>query len=402
MRVPSILALATLACIALAPVTSAWEGTCQAPLLATQGSHPNSVIEHYHIDMGIFAHDEDWWLLTVPPGSAATASLVTTPFYYVTAGVYDATSSPCGGALVENYAAGSTFTRYNTTSQPTSYLINVHAGPGLYQSYSLDVNITSIVGCASGGSIDALEPNSFGAARRVTPGLYASLGCDSLESDEYSVRVPSGCLITATTNFVNALGDLDLDLIVPNSTFSSAGTGDVETVGWLSTSSTAVDARIRVHTTVPTFPNVICNQYSLLIRVENPALGTSECTANPNSTGLAASLRAYGSSSLAANNLSFAADGLPATTSCLLFCGPGTAQLPFGGGFLCVSAPRTRIVTRIASASGTADLNVDATASGLQSILAPGVTHHFQALYRDASQTPAFNLTDAYSVTSTP
>lgn len=401
MRVFLLLAHATLACIALAPVTSAREGTCQAPLLATQGSHPNSVIEHYHIDMGIFVHDEDWWLLTVPPGSAATASLLPLPNYVVTAWVYDTVPSLCVGPLITSMAGGSTLTKYNTSTQPISYLINVHAGPGLYQNYSLDVNIASIVGCAGGGTVDALEPNSFGVPRLVTPGLYVNLGCDSLEADEYSVRVPPGSQITATTNFVNALGDLDLELLSPGGTLVSAGATDFETVSWLSTSTTPVDARIRVHTKPPTFPNVICNQYSLLVSIENPAIGTSECTANPNSSGLAASLRGYGSRSLTANNLAFAADGMPAGTSCRLFCGPGTAQIPFGGGFLCVSTPRTRIVTRLASSTGAANLPVDATASGL-SILAPGVTHHFQALYRDTALPPGFNLTDAYSVTSTP
>lgn len=401
MRVPSILALATLACIALAPVTSAWEGTCQAPLLATQGSHPNSVIEHYHIDMGIFAHDEDWWLLTVPPNHAATATLTTNGFNSVMGYVYASDPLVCPGTWVMTMNFGSTFTPANTTGQDVGYLINVHAAAGLWNAYSLDVQLQPTQGCGAGFS-DSFEPNSPVAPRTLTSGAYGPMSCASDDADGFGVRVPPGSTLTVQTSFQNALGDLDLFLVGPMGEMSVTGTEDVETITWTSNLSSSTTPIVKVQSKASPLPVFACNRYVLDVRVDSPNVGTIECDSTRNSSGLAASMRGYGSRSVALNTLNMAADGMPGGAPCVLFTGTTATQSPFGVGFMCVAAPRIRLFQSTASATGSANLRADLQVPSLQGLAVAGSTLHFQALYRDLALPGGFNLTDAFAVTCLP
>ena len=127
---------------------------------------------------------------------------------------------------------------------------------------------------------------------------------------------------------------------------------------------------------------------------------TSYCpaTANSFSTG-GASLTAYGSTSVAANNLSLQATGIPPGRSAALFMGPQQASLPFGNGTLCVGGGIVRLPILISNAQGGAQQYLNQSSSQLSGLLTAGSTWNMQFVYRDPSMGPAgYNASNALQV----
>jgi len=133
----------------------------------------------------------------------------------------------------------------------------------------------------------------------------------------------------------------------------------------------------------------------------NNGVGPVGCA---NSTGVGARLRPTGgSASIAANDLVFTADGLPAMPSVLLFQGTaqqnGGAGVSFGDGKRCAGGSVVRLGTTQASGG------VATWGPGLQhGITSPGI-RTFQGWYRNAAAfcTPStFNLTNGYEVAFVP
>jgi len=123
------------------------------------------------------------------------------------------------------------------------------------------------------------------------------------------------------------------------------------------------------------------------------------CTAAPNSvTERGALIEASGSSSLAANDLQLAVDGLPDDEFGMFFYGPMQSFAPFGDGRLCVGS-QIRILPPVKSSStGTVshwlDYDSPPANSGIGQIL-PGSTWYFQYWYRDpANGGTGFNTTN--------
>ena len=142
-----------------------------------------------------------------------------------------------------------------------------------------------------------------------------------------------------------------------------------------------------------------------------PAIGTSYCTAVPNSTGAPAVIGAFGSVGVAANDVTLTCSGLPTNTFGYflsgtargLVSGPGGSQ-----GTLCLGGSVGRF-SRTAlqeiqnsGATGEFSLVIDLTnmptALGSE-VLVPGDTRTFQCWYRDANPTVTSNFSDAVEVT---
>jgi hypothetical protein len=82
----------------------------------------------------------------------------------------------------------------------------------------------------------------------------------------------------------------------------------------------------------------------------------------------------------------------------IFFFGPGQQQVPFGNGFICVTAPIVRIIPDAVASGNMATRQVDLPTFG---ILAG--SHNFQYWYRDPAAGGAFfNLSDGLTILFTP
>jgi hypothetical protein len=130
----------------------------------------------------------------------------------------------------------------------------------------------------------------------------------------------------------------------------------------------------------------------------NPGEGLQGCD---NSTGAGAVLELAGSTSVAADALTFSAFNLPPNTSALLFQGTAsTAAATFGAGLRCAGGAITRLGVRTASASGSAVWGPGLAALGGWT---PNTSRVFQAWYRNlAGPCSTFNLSSARLVDFAP
>ncbi|QDV08741.1 Soluble aldose sugar dehydrogenase YliI precursor [Planctomycetes bacterium Poly30] len=131
---------------------------------------------------------------------------------------------------------------------------------------------------------------------------------------------------------------------------------------------------------------------------------TSYCVAAPNAAGQAgARATATGSTSLAANDLSFRVDGLPPASFGLYFYGSEVTNVRSGNGYLCVGGGLFRLPVAQSNASGVLTLNVDSSvppmAAGAGEV-SVGTTWAFQCWYRDVGGPlgQPYNFSDALSV----
>lgn len=124
-----------------------------------------------------------------------------------------------------------------------------------------------------------------------------------------------------------------------------------------------------------------------------------------NSTGHGASLDADGSPSVAADDLTLVASGMPPHVSVLLFQGTtqvqGGAGSVFGDGLRCAGGVVKRFTVQATDASGAATWGPGLAASGGWSA---GLTENFQATYRNHGGPcgSGFNLSSARSITFVP
>jgi hypothetical protein len=150
--------------------------------------------------------------------------------------------------------------------------------------------------------------------------------------------------------------------------------------------------------------------YDNLEVVDDSSPGTNYCLAAINSTGAAAAISAAGSASVAANNLTLTADGLPMATFGFFIVGPdqGFVMNPGGSsGNLCLSGSIGRYVgpgqiqntMSTNSFSLAADLTMVPSPTGPFAVM-PGMTLNFQAWYRDTSAMGATsNFTNGLEIT---
>jgi hypothetical protein len=131
------------------------------------------------------------------------------------------------------------------------------------------------------------------------------------------------------------------------------------------------------------------------------------CASTPNSTGLVATMGLSGSLSVSANDLHLLAFQCPPSHFGLFIYGATQTQIPFAGGYLCIS-PFSPGLYRAGhsfqiDASGAADLPMDIPSLPLGAPITTGSTWNFQFWYRDHSASGwGSNLSDALSATFCP
>jgi hypothetical protein len=141
------------------------------------------------------------------------------------------------------------------------------------------------------------------------------------------------------------------------------------------------------------------------VEVTSGSIGTSYCTpASPNSTGAPASITALGSTSVAANDVTLAAQGLPTGQFAFFLASkaqgsstPGSSQ-----GVLCLSGSIGRFNAPGQVFQGpTGSIQVDLTSIPVSpaASVQPGETWNFQLWYRDNNPGPTSNFSDGLAVT---
>jgi len=148
------------------------------------------------------------------------------------------------------------------------------------------------------------------------------------------------------------------------------------------------------------------NGFQLVPLASTPGY-SSYCTANPNSTGVGATISGSGTPGITANDLVFTVADLPSGQPGLYYFGPAAAMQAFGDGWRCVGGPGGSIERMFpfvnSGAMGSATKALDQTNLPPGGTIAPGQTLHFQLWYRDpAAGASGFNLSDGLAVTFGP
>ncbi len=131
-------------------------------------------------------------------------------------------------------------------------------------------------------------------------------------------------------------------------------------------------------------------------------VGANYCAATANSGGGPAAISATGSASVAANDLVLRAQPVPGSSNGLFYCGPLTAQVPFGNGNRCVAGSTLRLGI-VAASGGALTRPVNNTLPPALGALVPGSTWYFQAWFRDvAAGGSNFNLSNGLRIPFAP
>ena len=137
-------------------------------------------------------------------------------------------------------------------------------------------------------------------------------------------------------------------------------------------------------------------------------IGSSQCgPAVANSTGAAAEIAAFGSTSVTTNEVLVRASRMPASTFGIFAVSQGLSQTSFtppgSDGRLCLNGAIGRYNTVLNSgAAGEFELAIDLDSipqGGALAAVVAGETWHFQGWFRDANPTATSNFTDAVSIT---
>ena len=134
-------------------------------------------------------------------------------------------------------------------------------------------------------------------------------------------------------------------------------------------------------------------------------IGANYCTANVNSTGVPASIKALGSVFVGENDLSLKAIDMPAKQFGYFLASVKQGFFPNvggGQGNLCLSGTIGRFTKQAQKAgdAGTFSIDVDLTdlPPPLQTMVLPGDTWYFQAWHRDKNPDTTSNLTDGVQI----
>lgn len=124
------------------------------------------------------------------------------------------------------------------------------------------------------------------------------------------------------------------------------------------------------------------------------------CVTSPNSAGAGALIDHIGTNSVAANDLTLTAEGLPPGKSCVFFFGTSTLQVPFFDGFRCPSGQTYRLAPTLSDSQGFAAKYLDRSSGNYPiAALAAGTTWTFQVFYRDTGfGTWGVNTTDGLRI----
>jgi hypothetical protein len=365
--------------------------------------------------MVVDGDNSDWWLINVPDGSTVTVDVT----FLHNDGDIDARMYSYCFTLEDSSTSNSNNEQVswtNNTGQtvPVYVETSLDGGQGC-TDYDLAVDV-SVDACSLPD--DSYEPNdSCAAAGALGDGLYSGLWASKSDPDHYLLCVGAGSTVFVDAFFSHATANMNLYLYdvagcggIPIA--AGASSTDNESLSWTNTSGAAMEVIVRAEVAASSVGD--CNAYDMIVFGSGSGcgggsgsgpIGTTYCSpATTNSSGVPGHIEAVGSLSIADNDLTLQASGLPTSQFGLFVTSATQASIPVSSGILCVGGSIGRFSgpgqIKNSGASGSFDLVVDLTANwpvvGVINI-APGETWNFSTWFRDVGSTS--NFTDGISIT---
>jgi hypothetical protein len=303
------------------------------------------------------------------------------------------------------------------------------------QCNDYNLNVTSVIDPCIAVSDDALEPNDdCSQAIAMTPGTYTDLVVFKNVSDDFfTISVPDTATLTVDVLFLSAPGDIDCYLYDPSTLGTTCGdkadylvrgfTGsDNEQMVWTNSTGSAQTYYIQVNLW-DSAGNENCNDYDLVLTVDTPSLGTVMCLGDGtdgacpcsnestvgagegcnSSLGYGSILTAAGTSSVAADDISFTVTQARPGQPGMLVQGASVVALAFKDGRLCAGTPTERVEVVFMDAAG-GGTTVSSIVTG--GAVSPGDTRYYQMWSRDPGGVSpcgtGSNFSNGLEVTYTP
>lgn len=375
----------------------------------------------------VYKTDSDFFAMTVPVGEEVRVDAL---FSHAAADIdlylYDRGGS-CGGLFTYLSRSVSSsddehITWRNNGPSPVEVVIKVEIYPGsipVCNTYDFDVTVLPPFNACDPALLDdALEDNdSCGGAGALPIGLSHDLWASRDDEDFYEITLFGGETLEVDILFIDSTTDLDLFLYDANGPCGGGlGSGELvasfsqtdnERVVWSNTGGAPVD--LVLHVDVWNFHS--CNVYDLIATVSGGGIGSSYCTAVPNSSGAPASITARGTTSAAANDITLRGSQLPLSSFGFFLNSRTQGLTPGAGGStgtLCLGGSIGRFDNDIVNSGSQGEFEV---AIDLTSIPQPtgavaalsGQTWYFQAWFRDSvGGMTTSNLTNGLEITLTP
>jgi hypothetical protein len=284
----------------------------------------------------------------------------------------------------------------NDSGAPVDAVLRLSVPEVISGSTCLDYTVDVLWAGACALQADPFEPNdSCAAATPIVVGHYPNLSVENIHSDWYSIVVPALSTVHGVSTWGNTVGDIDLKLHLDCQSGASAHSVTLNQSAQVTyENTTLLPQTILVEATTT---GLGCIGYDFIVSIENGQPGTAYCMPQPNTTGTPGALSSFGSSSLAADNLTLFASSLPPGEVGIFFSGMSVAQIPFFGRTLCVSSPLVRSPIFHTGPTGVILWTYD----NFEPMATPGTTRYFQTFYRDPADPLGLNLTNAYRVTFT-
>lgn len=284
----------------------------------------------------------------------------------------------------------------NNTGAPVDVVLRLSVPEVITGVTCLDYVVELLWADSCAFAPDPSEPNdSCATAVPLGVGHYVDLSVENINEDWYSVVVPALATAHLGSSWGSTVGDIDLEL------HSDCQSGViVQGIAMNGSAQVTFDNTTLLPQTILLQTSTAalgCISYELFVSLEYGQPGTALCAPVPNSTGTPGVLSAFGSSSLAADDLTLFASALPPDEVGIFFSGTAIAQIPFFGRTLCVSPPLVRSPIFHTGPTGVFVWTYD----NFEPMATPGTTRYFQTFYRDPTDPLGLNLTNAYRVTFT-
>ncbi len=349
-----------------------------------------------------------WFVWTAPSSGDFVFDTCTTTSYDSKIAVYP--DAMCGGADIacNDDACGlQSLVSVSGIVAGNQYLIEL----GTFSAAGATGVGTLTIGMAPDCSVgDAMEDNDDCASGvQLGSGSFTGLNVDNVDEDFYYLTVAPGDTLTVDAQFLDAFADLDIFLYQDVAACQVAD--PVNCTGSLACGFSASDNELIMYTNpsgvdetyvlkVRLFAGT-CNGYDLNITGADGmggGVGMPYCTANANSAGTMALIRAEGSSVAADQDLTLITEGVVPGVPGLYFFGPTQIQVAFGNGFRCAGGATTRIQPPIPADGMGTTTGVLNFAAPYGAGLTAGTDTNFQLWYRDNMTGAGFNLSNGLNI----